>query len=382
MFYDVLIIWAFNLILLGGNVIALLVVAKTPRARTAMVGGSGLLVTGLIVAIALTQDPFFIMRMMTYLLFAHVPLFLLASAWFIQKNTPRAACLFLALAGALVAVAVDAFWIEPQWLMETHLKIVTTKVEHPIRVAVVADLQTDKFGRYERRALRKVVEARPDIILCAGDYLQIRDPASWDRVCDAINEHLREIDFSAPLGVFAVQGNIDGPRWTRMFDNVKINVMTRTSTHQCGPIQITGLEVMDSFDRNLVVQPARPFHIVLGHAPDFALGDIQADLLIAGHTHGGQICLPGLGPILTASQVPRSWAAGITRLPTGSTLVVSRGIGMERANAPRIRFFCRPEIVLIDLIPAHATTDSLAIAPVNRSAGDRSPSGSRGSAAE
>jgi len=89
---------------------------------------------------------------------------------------------------------------------------------------------------------------------------------------------------------------------------------------------------------------------VLGHVPNFALGGGGADLLIAGHTHGGQIRLPLLGPIIVNCQVPRRWACGLSELPGGAKLLVSRGIGMERGFAPRLRFLCHPELVVIDLV--------------------------------
>jgi uncharacterized protein len=90
---------------------------------------------------------------------------------------------------------------------------------------------------------------------------------------------------------------------------------------------------------------------VLGHCPQFAMGNVEADLLLAGHTHGGQVRLPWIGPLTTGCAVPRSWAAGLTELPGGRKLIVSRGTGMERGCAPRIRFLCRPELVVIDLVP-------------------------------
>jgi predicted MPP superfamily phosphohydrolase len=64
--------------------------------------------------------------------------------------------------------------------------------------------------------------------------------------------------------------------------------------------------------------------------------------------------LPGFGPILTFSQVPRAWAAGRTEIAPGTTLIVSRGLGMERHYAPRLRFLCRPELVFITLQPSQA----------------------------
>jgi hypothetical protein len=93
------------------------------------------------------------------------------------------------------------------------------------------------------------------------------------------------------------------------------------------------------------------YHVMLGHLPNFALRDGDADLLVAGHTHGGQVRVPFFGPIITHSLIPRSWAAGVTDLGNGRTLIVSRGIGMERGVAPRLRFLCRPQLIVVDLMP-------------------------------
>jgi len=84
------------------------------------------------------------------------------------------------------------------------------------------------------------------------------------------------------------------------------------------------------------------------------LGRVDADLMVAGHTHGGQVQLPLIGPLITLSAVPRAWASGVTELEPGRTLVVSRGVGMERGNAPRLRFLCRPEVVIVNVAAAGA----------------------------
>ena len=125
-----------------------------------------------------------------------------------------------------------------------------------------------------------------------------------------------------------------------------------TQSFDLGDLQLTCLSLWDSYDTGPKIPTAPPdrFHLVLGHVPNFALGDIPADLLVAGHTHGGQVRLPWIGPIITHSRIPHAWAAGLTELPGGGKLLVSRGIGMERKFAPPMRFLCRPELIVIDLV--------------------------------
>ena len=83
------------------------------------------------------------------------------------------------------------------------------------------------------------------------------------------------------------------------------------------------------------------------------------DLHLAGHTHGGQIVVPGFGPPLTLSKLPREYARGLNRWKE-HWINVTSGIGMEGHHAPRIRFQCPPEVVLISLgggresVPAEA----------------------------
>ena len=168
-----------------------------------------------------------------------------------------------------------------------------------------------------------------------------------------IRDYLRQIGFTAPLGVFAVQGNCDGGSWEPVFAGLPVTAVDRTRSFQAGELELTCLAFGDSFDANLAIPASDPsrYHVVLGHSPNYALGRIDADLLLAGHTHGGQVRLPWLGPLVTLSRVPRSWAAGLTEMPGGARLLVSRGIGMERGPAPRLRFLCRPELVFIDLEP-------------------------------
>ncbi len=250
-------------------------------------------------------------------------------------------------------VAVDAFLIEPRWLEVSRLTLASEKIARPVRIVVLADVQTDRSGPYEARVLEVVMAQSPDLILFAGDYVQLgRRSRSYEAEIDALNEGIRAAGLAAPLGIYAVAGNVDRPAtWPRVFAGLSVVTIDETTRYDVGPLVLTGLGIEDSFARDTEVPPEDAFHVVLGHSPNYSLGAIDADLLIAGHTHGGQVQLPLIGPLLTLSAVPRNWASGVTLIAPDKTLVVSRGIGMERGFAPRIRFLCRPELVVIDLVP-------------------------------
>lgn len=258
-----------------------------------------------------------------------------------------------AAAVATLAIGFHAFMLEPHWLEVTHIEHRSPKVERGLTIALLADLQTDAPGDYERGVLAEIAAARPDLVLWAGDYLQIDDPADYARATETLRAMIQEAGIDPALGMFAVQGNSETrASWPRLFDETNVVPVPASGRIVLAQdVTLTALGLRDSFDSELRIEPAEGLHIVLGHAPDYALGTVDADLLLAGHTHGGQVRLPWLGPILTLSQVPRAWAAGTTRLENGGTLVVSRGVGMERGPAPRLRFSCRPELVFIHVRP-------------------------------
>ncbi|MGE0484112.1 MAG: metallophosphoesterase [Gammaproteobacteria bacterium] len=328
------------------------------RRRMAVLA-SACLLAGVAVIPALGENLFMRLRLLAWQVFLHLPLVLLA--WAAAAGwRRRAARLAVAAAIALAVLALDAFVVEPRALEVRRLRIVDDRVPRALRVVLVADLQADTIGDYERHVLERVLAAAPDLVLLAGDYVQA-PPSRRAAEEAALNDLLRDLDFGAPLGAFAVEGNAEdhGRDWPRLFAGTGVTPLTsRTTLTPLPGLSLTALTLRESFASDLIVPAAPGYHLVLGHAPDYALGRIDANLLLAGHTHGGQVRLPLLGPLLTLSRVPRAWAAGVTALPHGRTLVVSRGIGMERGYAPRLRFNCRPEIVIIDLVPAHAERPS------------------------
>ncbi len=347
----------YNLVMI---VVDLAVLVLFFRQRTARAWCAGLVCAGafaVALALRLGEDRFGAARLAAYGLFLHGEILLAGSAllWWRSKRIVAFGCVIGAL--ALGAVAGDAFLIEPTWLEVSYRRIASEKIEQPIRIVVLADLQTDRIGPYEREVFLRILQEEPDVILLAGDYLQ----PEWElrpKLRRELNALLHEIGFPGKARAFAVRGNIDPEGWEEMFDGLEVETVGAIGarqSHALGDLRVTCLGIGRSYRTSLVFPGRDPdrFHIVVGHVPNFALGRVDADLLVAGHTHGGQVQLPWIGPLTCNCEIPRRWASGWTDLPGGGQLVVSRGVGMERHFAPRLRFFCRPELVVIDLVPTN-----------------------------
>jgi predicted MPP superfamily phosphohydrolase len=95
--------------------------------------------------------------------------------------------------------------------------------------------------------------------------------------------------------------------------------------------------------------------ILLAHRPDVINDmddDQHVDLIVAGHTHGGQVVLPFLGPLVYYPEIPRSVTVGGLHEIDGRPIYVSTGAGVRSNTAPQVRFGSRPSIGFIDVVPA------------------------------
>ncbi len=345
----------FHLLAALGLAVALALVALHRSTRAAVLAALGYSISGAAAALAFDRGWFEVLDLGASGIFLYGPLYAAGVAALLARapgrsgrRTSRVAAL---CAVGLAGVSFDAFVIEPHALELSRLSLVSDKLTRPVRIAVLADLQTDRVGDYERKAIRRTLAERPDLIVMPGDYVQGAGRVRHVELEGELRALLAEEGWTAPRGVFAVRGNCEDDDWAEMFAGLPVTTFRITSTVLQDDLAITGLTLADSFSPDLELAPRPQFHIAVGHGPDFALGMVAADLLIAGHTHGGQVRLPFIGPLITLSSVPRGWAAGVTRLSGDRTLVVSRGVGMERGLAPRLRFLCRPEIVIVDVTP-------------------------------
>lgn len=353
----------YNIILVCLNASLMWFLSRRPSLKRLIIATLTLGIGAGFAAALFSTGGFCTFMYLSFAIFIYLPILLLGASIVLRGKLPKTALAVFCSALLVVAVGIDAFLIEPHWLEVSHVTFSSPKIERPIRIVFIADFQTDYISAYEEEFLRLAMAEKPDIILFGGDYLQVRRDR-WAALSKEANRLLHDVELQAPTGVFAVQGNIDRlAPWPLIFAGLPVTTVSATENFDVAGIRLTCLSLSDSRNQNLTLpEPAddrngtapaesAPFHIVLGHVPDFAMSQIPADLLLAGHTHGGQVQLPWLGPIMTMSKVPRSWASGITDLPHGGRLLVSRGVGMERHGSPRLRFLCRPELVVIDLLP-------------------------------
>ncbi|MFT5131080.1 MAG: putative MPP superfamily phosphohydrolase [Rhodothermales bacterium] len=295
---------------------------------------------------------FVLMGLLSWGIFLHMPALALTVAVLCWREQRRLAVAASAVALALVSLWAYCFCFEAYNLKVRHYEIRSAKINSPMRIAVAADIQTDRPKEYDVRAMDRMMAEKPDLIVFAGDYIQTRNWSEYEAGTKALNAILRNTGIAAPLGAVAVRGNTDHePLWRANFANLPIQILDGQRIELANGVTLDGLSMQDSFSREIALGASDAFHIVVGHCPNFALSDIAPDLMIAGHTHGGQVALPGIGPLIKGSVVPRSWAAGHTKISPDRHLVVSTGIGLERGHAPRLRFLCPPEIVIIDVLP-------------------------------
>jgi uncharacterized protein len=266
-------------------------------------------------------------------------------------------------ATALLAVYVEAYRLEPHMLRVRRHTVDTAPGAgdgRSIRILHLTDIQTPVIGAHEERALRTGLEHRPDLIVLTGDYVQdALGRPTQDQAAADLRALMARIGFGAPLGVFATNGDA-GPPCRTVFAGTAVRCLVDETVLVVLPggdrLAVTGLARGRGRDRDpqrlgriLSSGEPREHQIVISHAPDFVDSlPAPVDLVLAGHTHGGQVVLPFFGPPRTAMRLPRRYAGGLHEY-RGTPLHVSRGVGMERGFAPPVRFLCPPEICLLDV---------------------------------
>lgn len=331
-----------------------------------LAGGAGLLFVATTASAAFfasaAHDPFFAwVRLVCQAVFGEGFVLLLAVAGLHLARGRRVAAVSLAAAAAgLFGVYWEAYHHGPRDLRVRTLDVALHDATPgaDLRVLHLSDIQTDAVGAYERRAVRAGLDLGPDLVVLTGDYLQRGLRPLGPRARHDMRALLASL--RAPDGVYAVPGDTD--RGCALFTGLHVRCLedetVRVALADGRVLALTGLRPRTSRAGDpgrlrpiLERAPPADLAIVFGHSPDYVralAGWSRVDLALAGHTHGGQIVLPGVGPLVTLSRLPRRYAGGLNGYH-GIPLHVSRGIGLERGSAPPIRFFCPPEISLLQL---------------------------------
>jgi predicted MPP superfamily phosphohydrolase len=247
------------------------------------------------------------------------------------------------------------YFVEPSWLEVNHVRISSTKLPPgtpPIRIAHISDLHCESEQRLESKLPEIIAEFGPDAIAFTGDAANTREGFPNFREC------MKRLSAIAPT--FAVRGNWDSYLGVGRGTYEGTNVRLLNEEHaelQIGDVTIciAGVSVggQDRVESVLKLLPPDAFRILLSHYPGVIdqAANCETDLTLAGHTHGGQIALPFYGAIVTLTKYGKRYEAGLYR--RGQThLYVNRGLGLEGAIAPRVRFFARPEVTLIEISPS------------------------------
>ncbi|MEC9373622.1 MAG: metallophosphoesterase [Planctomycetota bacterium] len=260
-------------------------------------------------------------------------------------------------------------------------RLVTRNYEHPIenlprsleglRIVLIADthLGPSISASFIRGAIDQALALKPDLALLLGDYVHFST-----RYIEPSAELFRPVVERVPLGAIGVLGNHDwyanGPLMSRALTNVGVRMIdndrlflradrTVSKTPSPESLCIAGVGDQDSDTIGLDaalgdVAPETP-RLLLAHNPDTAedprlipngiVAPPRIDLMLSGHTHGGQVRIPFLGTPVLPSNYGQKYSGGLVRGPSCPVLV-SRGVGMSIIP---VRFGVPPEIVLLTL---------------------------------
>lgn len=249
----------------------------------------------------------------------------------------------------------------------------------PLRILHLSDLHMTPNQDRKQRWVASLAALDPDLVVVTGDNM-----AHPDAVPGVLRALQPLLDYP---GAFVFGSNdYTGPVWKNPFsyflpdreyrDGAALpyeelrSVFTsagwadlnnaRTTLKAGGRlVELAGVDDphIEQDDYSLVagaVSEAADLSLALTHSPEPRVLDEMAadgfDLMLAGHTHGGQVCVPGVGALVTNCGLPRSMAKGLHRWPgSDSWLHVSAGLGTH-PTAP-VRFACPPEASILTLIP-------------------------------
>ncbi len=262
----------------------------------------------------------------------------------------------LAGLGSMAVGTVYPF-LEARWCRLVRQTIALPNLAPPFRgmtVALLADVHHGPFVplAYIQHVVAMTNALKPDIIVLAGDYVHRHD----FYIAPGIEELGK---LRSKFGRFAVRGNHDNRRFQPL-SRAALSAAKLPDLNNRGVwierggarLRICGVGDLwtDHQDLEAALGDATESDAVLllSHNPDFVetIRDRRVGLVLSGHTHGGQVVVPGYGAPVVPSRYGQKYLYGLVDGPC-CPVFVTRGVGTV---TPPVRFLCRPEVVLITLV--------------------------------
>ena len=226
------------------------------------------------------------------------------------------------------------------------------------RILFVTDMHIDGIPGMVERIVRLVEGVDYDYCILGGDYsfgFDGGDERVRQQVCEVVKSLVKK---SRVLGIL---GNHDVYRTAELLDELGVEMLLNESVcveRNGERIYLVGVDDCDFFKADELEQagvdvPNNAFKIILSHSPDLyeRAAKEEYSLFLAGHTHGGQICLPGGIAIKNDAHVPRRLVQGRWEYK-GMVGYTSYGVG---TSIVPVRFFSQPEVALLVLTKADDT---------------------------
>jgi len=227
----------------------------------------------------------------------------------------------------------------------------------PLRIAFLTDLHYGPWihARDVASWIEDALTPQPDLILLGGDLIDRHaTQADLPELLDVLAA------LQAPLGTYAVWGNHDHAalptpalrRFGQDLAHVGIDLLENHGLALRPDLFLAGVDDLVNGTPDLAAAlwdaPEGVTTLLLAHNPDLLpqIAHHDVDLTLAGHTHGGQVVLPLVGPPFTSSTHGRRFLAGWIANPTRA--YVSRGLGVSYLP---LRWNCPPELLILDLHP-------------------------------
>jgi predicted MPP superfamily phosphohydrolase len=282
-----------------------------------------------------------------------------------------------------------------RWTLRQSTLPVLAAGARPLRVLHISDLHLTPRQHSKQRWVARLAELEPDLVVNTGDNLA--HPRAVPAAIAALGPLLDvpglfvfgSNDYFGPTPKNPARYLVKSSRRSHgeplPWRDLRAALLERgwhDATHARVDLTVAGLEVtaagvddphlgLDRYDRVAGRAAGSPaLRLGLTHSPEPRVLDRFAgdgyDLVLAGHTHGGQLRLPGVGALVTNCGIDRSRARGASRWGAHTWLHVSAGLGTS-PFAP-VRFACPPEATLLTLVPRPTTVSTVRATPASASA--------------